>query len=76
MELRIGKSRRKLKDPPTIHVIGRLVDLMLRKTIPSKYGDLGNLVVTTLINNVNIPNTLVDQGETINIMTKEILDSL
>ena len=58
-ELCIRKPRRKLKDPPTIHVIGRLSDLMLRKTIPPKYGDFGNPIVIVLINNVSIPYTLV-----------------
>ena len=67
---------RKPKDPPTIHVIGRLIDLMLGKTILPKYGDPRNLVVIVLINNISIPNTLIDQGEAINIMTKEIFYSL
>lgn len=51
---------RKLKDPPTIDVIRRLDDIMLGETILPKHGDLGNPVVTILINNVSIPNTLVD----------------
>ena len=67
---------RKLKDPPPIHVIGRLSDLMIGKTIPPKYGHPGDLVVTSFFNNVSIHNTLVDQGEAFNIMTNEILDSL
>lgn len=75
-ELYKRKHVRKPKDPPTIHVIGKLVDLMLGKTILPKYEDPGNPVVTVLINNVSIPNTLVDHREAINIMTKEILDSL
>ena len=69
-ELCIRKPRRKLKDPPTIHVMGKLIDLRLGKTILPRYGDPNNLVVILLINNVSIPNTLVDQGATINTMTK------
>lgn len=76
-ELCIRKPGRKPKDPPTIHVIRKLADLMLGKTILPKYEDPGNNPVASIhINNISIPNTLIDQGATINIMTKKILDSL
>ena len=34
-----------------------------------KYGNPGNPIVTAHIKHIPIPNTLVDQGATINIMT-------
>jgi hypothetical protein len=37
--------------------------------MPSKYSDLGNPVVTIEINGVALPNTLIDLGETINVMS-------
>jgi len=63
------KTRRKMKDPPTIHVMGKLSDIMLGKTTPVKYGDRGNLIPTMKINGVDIPNVLVDLGVAINVIT-------
>ena len=54
--------RRKLKDLPTIHVIKKIVDLMLGKTITPKYNDHGSPIVTFQIKHISIPNTLVDIG--------------
>jgi hypothetical protein len=56
------KSGRKKKDPPTIHVIGKLADLMLGKVFMTKYVDPGSPVVKVHINNTLIPNTLIDLG--------------
>ena len=75
-ELCIKKPGRKSKYLPKINVIGKLVDLILGRTIPLKYDDLGNLVITIHINNISISNTLIDQEATINIMRKDILDSI
>ena len=67
---------RKPKDPPTIHIIGKLSDLMLGKDTPVKYDDLGNLVLIVQINHAYFPNTLVDLGATINLMTTRTLSTL
>ena len=40
------KPGRKPKDPLTIHVMGKLSDIMLGKSIPVKYGDPGNPILT------------------------------
>ena len=44
----------KLNDPLTIHVMGKLSDIMLGKSIPVKYGDLGNLIMIVQINGVDM----------------------
>ena len=41
--LGLKRPGRKPKDPPTIHFLGKLSDLMLGKDAPVKYDDLGNL---------------------------------
>jgi hypothetical protein len=41
-----------------------------------KYVDLGIPRVTTIINNIPIPNTLIDLGATINVMTLETMKTL
>ena len=44
---------------------------MLGKTIPIKYDDPGNPRITIQIDLMTIPNTLIDLGTEINIITKE-----
>ena len=44
--------------------------------MPIKYDDLGNLVLTIQINHIDLPNTLVDLGATINLMTTRTLSTL
>lgn len=68
-ELCVNKARRKPRKIPTAHVLGKLSDLILGKHIPIKYDDLGNHVVTVHIQGHNFPNTLVDLGVVINIIT-------
>lgn len=46
------------------------------RTYIEKYLDLGSPIVKNCINNIVIPNTLIDLGETINVMTKNMLDKL
>ena len=65
---------RKPMDPPTIHVVVNISKLILGK-IP-KYKDSSNLIVIVQISKANIPNTLVNLGATINIMTMETLEML
>ena len=63
------KLGRKPRDPPTIHVIGKLSELIMGKTLLAKYDDPGNTIVTVQIGSTQIPNILVDLGVAINIMT-------
>jgi hypothetical protein len=49
---------------------------MLGKDMPVKYDDLGNLVLTVQINQTDLPNTLVDLGAAINMMTTKTLSGL
>jgi len=44
--------------------------------MPSKYNDLGNLVVTIEINGVYFPNTLIDLGVGINVMPVDTMKKL
>ena len=41
-----------------------------------KYANPGNPIVTAYINNIPIPNILIDQGATINIMTINTMKEL
>jgi len=75
-ELCIKKTRKKKKDPTTIQVIGKLASLMSTKTIVEKYIDPGIPMVTISINKFSIPNTLIDLGATINVMTTETMKHL
>jgi hypothetical protein len=72
----IRKPGRKKQDPPTIHVVGQLSELMLGQTVNPKYVDPGNPVVQVYIGKNPIPNTLIDLGATINIMTVEVMETL
>jgi hypothetical protein len=56
--------------------LGKLSNLILGKDTPIKYDDLGNPTVTVQIQGNTFSNTLVDLGETINIMTKETWEML
>ena len=40
------KPGRKPRDPPTVHVIGKLSALIMGKTLLAKYDDPGNPIVT------------------------------
>ena len=69
------KLGRKPKDPLTMHVMGRLSDIMLGKIMHVKYGDPGNPILTVKINGIEIPNVLVGLGEAINIITAETMNT-
>eukprot|EP00253_Pinus_taeda_P008492 PITA_08492 len=75
-ELCIKKSGRKRKDPTTIQVIGKLASLMSTHTTVEKYIDPGIPMVTISINNFSVPNTLIDLGAAINVMTLETMKAL
>lgn len=70
-EFCIKRPRRKLKDPATIHLVGKLAGLMMGKPLISKYEDPSIQTITIQINQKSISNTLVDLGASINIITKE-----
>jgi hypothetical protein len=69
----LKKPGRKKKDTPTINVIGQLADLMLGRLFVPKYLDPGSPIVNVHINKNLIQNTLIDLGETINVMTKDTM---
>jgi len=52
---------------------GKLSDLMFGRVIFLKYLDPGIPVVDVPINEIIVPNTLVDLGAAINVMTKETM---
>ena len=72
----VRKPSRKPRDPPTVHVIGKLSELIMGKTLLAKYDDSGNPIVTVLIGNTQTPNVLVDLGVAINVMTIETIKKL
>lgn len=49
---------------------------MVGKTTIHKYLDQGCTIVKTHINGTEIPNTLIDLGEAINIMSKQAMEKL
>eukprot|EP00253_Pinus_taeda_P010783 PITA_10783 len=75
-ELCIKKIGKRNKDPTTIQVIGKLASLMSTQTIVEKYIDPSIPMVTILINNFLVPNTLIDLGATINVITMETMKNL
>ena len=66
------KPGKKPRDPPTVHVIGKLFALITGKTLVTKYDDPGNPAVTVQIGHTQIPNVLVDLGAAINVMTIDV----
>eukprot|EP00253_Pinus_taeda_P006588 PITA_06588 len=75
-ELCLKKPTRKTVDPQTIHVIGHLAGLMTNTISMEKYVDHGIPKITTIINNIHVPNTLIDLGAAINVMTLETMKTL
>lgn len=49
---------------------------MMGKIAIQKYVDPGSPIVKTHINGIEIPNTLIDLGETINIVSKQTMEQL
>jgi len=75
-ELCLRNPGRNKKDPPSIQVIRKITYLMLGKVFMTKYLDPRSPVVKVHINNILIPNTLIDLGSTINIMTRETMEKI
>jgi len=72
----VRKLGRKKQDPPTIQVVGQLSKLMLGQIVNPKYIDPSNPIVQVHIRKTPIPNTLIDLGASINIMTIEVMETL
>lgn len=72
MSTKIG---RKKKNPPTIHLV-ECVDLINRRSLAKKCIDPRNLIVSVHIDEVFIPNTLIDLEVSINIMTAYTMKQL
>jgi len=70
------KNARKKKDPQTIQVIGHLANLLTTTLIIEKYVDPGILIVTTSINNLCLPNTLIDLGVAINMKALDTMKNI
>ena len=64
------KPGRRKRDTPTINVVGQLSDLMLGRVIFPKYLDPSSPVIYVHIDGLIVPNTLIDLGVAINVMTK------
>jgi len=75
-ELSIKRPWRKSKETKIIHLVGKIVDIMMGKFSMQKYVDLRSPIVKTHINGIEIPNTLIDLGVTINIMSRQLWSSL
>ena len=65
--------RRKIRDTPTINVVGKLSDLIIGRVISTKYFDPSSVVVDVHIDIIMVPNTLIDLGAAINVMTRETM---
>ena len=61
---------------PTVYVVVALSNLLLGKETPMKYEDLGNPIVIVQISSHSFPNTLVDLGAAINILTTGTCEKL
>ena len=72
----LKKSGRKIKEPKAVQVKRQLTSLMSTNVSIEKYIALGVPLVTICINKFSIPNTLIDLGAAINVMTMETLRSL
>ena len=68
----LGKKK---KDPLTIQYIGHLANALSDLPI-EKYEDPGNPIVTINVQGTLIPNTLIELGVAINVMTLQIVHQL
>ena len=75
-ELCLKKVGRKKKYPPTIQFIGQSVDQLTNQMQIDNYEDSGNPIVTICIKGTYIPNTFIDLGEAINMMTLQTMREL
>ena len=73
-ELSLKRPGRKPRDTRRIHLVGEIADIMMGKITMQKYVDPGSPIVKTHINGVEIPNTLIDLGAAINIMSRQTME--
>ena len=69
-ELSLKRPGRKPRNTRKIHLVGKIADIMMGKVTMQKYVDPSSPIVKTTINRVEIPNTLIDLGAAINIMSR------
>ena len=74
-ELCLKRSGKKKKDPLTIQYIGHSTNALSNLPV-EKYEDPRNPIVTISIRGTPIPNTLIDLGDSINVMTLQIVHKL
>jgi len=75
-ELSLKRPGRKPRDTRRIHLVGKIADIMMGKITMQKYVDPGSPIVKTHINGIEIPNTLIDLGAPINIMSRQTMEQL
>ena len=75
-ELSLKRPGRKPRDTRRIHLVGKIADIMMGKVTMQKYVDPGSPIVKKTINGVEIPNTLIDLGVAINIMSRQTMEQL
>ena len=75
-ELCLKKPGQKMKQPTKVQVVGQLAKLISNRPRLTKYGNPGNLIVIAYIKQIPIPNTLADQGDSINIMIVTTMEGL
>ncbi|XP_059070597.1 uncharacterized protein LOC131860231 [Cryptomeria japonica] len=70
------RKKKKKEDPKTVQVIGQIADLMLGSLAMPKYSDPSSPIIKVSVGKTTIPNTLVDLGAAINVMTNETKEKL
>eukprot|EP00253_Pinus_taeda_P027204 PITA_27204 len=75
-ELSLKRPGRKPRNTRKIQLVGKIADIMMGKVIIQKYVDTSSPIVKTTINGVEIPNTLIDLGAAINIMSRQTMQQL
>jgi len=75
-ELSLKIPGKKPRDTRRIHLVGKIADIMMGKITMQKYIDPGSPIVKTHINGIEIPNTLIDLGAAINIMSRQTMEHL
>lgn len=75
-KLSTQRSGRRIKDIKIIQLVRKIEDIMMGKMKIQKYLDPGSPIIKIHINGTEIPNTLIDLGVAINIMSKQVMDTL
>eukprot|EP00253_Pinus_taeda_P032641 PITA_32641 len=73
-ELSLKRPGRKPRDTGRIHLVGKIADIMMEKITMQKYVDPVSPIAKTHINGVEIPNTLINLGVVINIMSRQTME--